>query len=187
VRDERFPWPLGALLVLLIVGGIGFWLGSSSVAPVIVPVAAPAPIQTAPVYPTYAPQSGGFPIFGLLFGLFVLFVIFKVIRHAVWSASYGGGHSHRRGYGHGPRRSRDRRGWEASDAAESTATWPRGRAFWANKDVPPMVDEMFQRWHSRMHTDPHPGVDETQGAAPDAGQPAKEDDAGSLTLPATEP
>ena len=37
VREERFPWGLGAILVLVIVGGIGFWLGSSSVAPVIVP------------------------------------------------------------------------------------------------------------------------------------------------------
>jgi hypothetical protein len=178
VRDERFPWPLGALLVILIVGGLGFWLGSSSVAPVIVPVAAPAPVQTAPVYPAYAPQGGGFPIFGLLFGLFVLFVIFKVIRHAAWSGAYG----------HGRGMARGRRGWYAADTdtadpsatGATGATWPRGRAFWANKDVPPMVDEMFQRWHARMHTDAPP--------TPDAGtgQLHKDDD-GGLTIPLTEP
>ena len=123
VREQRFPWGLGAILVLVIVGGIGFWLGSSSVAPVIVPVAAPAPAPVAPVtpvYPTYpayvAPHGGGFPLIGLLFGLIALVFIVKIARRAAWAASHdwagpaggpgwGGAHGRsryaRHGDGHG--------------------------------------------------------------------------------------
>jgi hypothetical protein len=140
VREERFPWGLGAILALLIVGGVGFWLGSSSVAPVIVTVPAPAPVApVAPVYPTYAPQgAGGFPFFGLIFGLIFFVVIFKLIRRAAWSAGHGsygsqgyggpgyGGHGYGRRGGH---RNHGDRGWydasagQARDPNSSGSTW----------------------------------------------------------------
>jgi hypothetical protein len=208
VREERFPWGLGVILVLVIVGGVGFWLGSSSVAPVVVPVAAPvvpAPAPVAPVYPTYAPHGGGFPLIPLIFGLIFLAVIFKFVRHAAWSANqrgawpaggpggpwtYGGSrgrHGHGRAwYGHG---------WDADDQSgqrftgttagqtpeeSQTTRPPKARDFWNRREVPPMVDEMFQRWHSRMHAD--------TTSAPDAESASNEtNEAGSLTLPPKEP
>lgn len=139
MREERFPWGLGAILVLVIVGGIGFWLGSSSVSPVIVPVAAPvapAPAPVTPVYPTYAPHDGGFPFFPFFLGLIFLFVIFKFVRRAAWASHsggqgwYGGGPGAWGGHG---------RGWRVPES-EKSSTAP-----------PPMADEMFQRWHARMH------------------------------------
>jgi hypothetical protein len=223
VREERFPWGLGVVLVLVIVGGIGFWLGSSSVAPVVVPVAAPvapAPVPVTPVYPTYAPHGGGFPLFPLFFGLIFLAVIFKFVRHAAWGGSqrggwaasgpggggpwnYGGSRG-RHGHGHGSHG----HGWDTdeqsgqsvtdTDAGEAAEEGPRGasrasggprgawtqggskaRDFWNSREVPPMVDEMFQRWHSRMHA-------ETK-SSPDVESASNEtNDAGSLTLPAKE-
>ena len=240
MREERFPWGLGAILVLLIVGGIGFWLGSSSVAPVIVPVTAPvapAPAPVTPVYPApaYAPHGGGFPLIPFFFGLIFLVVIFKVIRHAAWGgyqrsgAWSGTGPAGPRGRGSwggdqgGPRgRHRHGHGWygpawnddvddsvtqppmqrtapepnssqettpaasTASDAASGQARrgWPDGmakaREFWNSRDVPPMVDEMFQRWHSRMHE----ASTATESTAPATDEPA---DGGSLDLPPSDP
>ncbi len=186
MREERFPWALGVILVLVIVGGIGFWLGSSSVAPVIVPVAAPvvpAPAPVTPVYPTYPSNGGGFPLFPLFFGLIFLFVVFKVIRHAAWSGyqrvgwsdGVPGGPAGPGGF-RGPRgQHRGGRGWYASGW---DVDQPRGQS----RDVPPMVDEMFQRWHSRMH-----GGTSAQ-AQPDANATtAAERDDGSLDLPDAPP
>ena len=210
MREERFPWGLGAILVLVIVGGIGFWLGSSSVAPVIVPVAAPvapAPAPVTPVYPTYAPHGGGFPLFPVFFGLIFLVVAFKFAKRAAW-ASHAGGTASRGGPGAwaGHSRGRHGRGWYGPDAdaphmqpdsepTEPTSSaagnastgssrqgrggWPdgmsRARDFWNSRDVPPMVDEMFQRWHARMHGEPSPES---------STEPAKESsEAGSLELP----
>jgi hypothetical protein len=152
VREERFPWGLGAILVLVIVGGIGFWLGSSSVTPVIVPVAAPvapAPAPVTPVYPTYVPQGGGFPLIPLFFGLFFLFVIFKVMRRAAWASHAGGPGSFA-----GPRT------WNNRNRGH-------GRAWYGPEQN---NDEMFQRWHSRMHSesaiqsDGEAATDESHGA-----------------------
>jgi len=209
VREERFPWGLGAILVLVIVAGIGFWLGSSSVAPVIVSVpapVAPAPAPVTPVYPTYVPHGGGFPLFPLVFGLIFVVVAVKFVRRASWashaggSGSYGGPGpwnrhgrgSHGRGwYGPGwgadqPQPQSNRESAEASSdpttgsSSQRPGGWPEGmskaRDFWNSRDVPPMVDEMFRRWHSRMHDQPgaesasEPGKDEPNGS-------------GSLNLP----
>jgi len=217
VREERFPWGLGVVLVLVIVGGIGFWLGSSSVAPVVVPVAAPvapAPVPVTPVYPAYAPHGGGFPLIPLFFGLIFLAVIFKFVRHAAWSGSQRGGWaasgpSGPWNYGGSHRRNNHGRGWHGqgwdsdetntesvrdSDASETAddrpgaasgpargarGPWPKGRSkardFWNSREVPPMVDEMFQRWHSRMHA-------ETKAAADAESASNQTNDAGSLTL-----
>lgn len=54
VRYSRFPWVLGAFRVILIVGGIGFWLGAGSV---VGQVAAPVAGATV-VYPSYGFHSG---------------------------------------------------------------------------------------------------------------------------------
>src|SRR3954471_3419562 len=119
VREERFPWGLGVVLVLVIVGGIGFWLGSSSVAPGVrsggAPVAA-APLPVTPVYPAYAPHGGGFPLIPLFFGRIFLAVIFKFVRHAAWSGSQRGGWaasgpSGPWNYGGSHRRNNHGRGW----------------------------------------------------------------------------
>jgi len=52
----------------------------------------------------------------------------------------------------------------------------KARDFWNSRDVPPMVDEMFRRWHSRMHDQP---------ATESAGESTKDEpkDSGSLNLP----
>ena len=127
VREERFPWGLGAILVLAIVGGIGFWVGSSSVAPVIVPVAAPvapapvAPAPVTPIYPAYAPHGGGFPLFPLFFGLIFLVVIFKFVRHAAWGGYQRGGPWSGGGPGGAPRRRRAALGRAVSAAAAHAA------------------------------------------------------------------
>src|SRR3954468_7315435 len=192
VREERFPWGLGVILVLVIVGGIGFWLGSSSVAPVVVPVAAPVaqvPAPVTPVYPAYAPHGGGFPLFPLFFGLIFLAVIFKFVRHAAWSANRRGGwpaggpgapwtYGGSRGR-HGRRRAWYGHGWDsdeqggqsfsdptASQAPEQSHRTASSKAcdFWNSREVPPMVDEMFQRWHSRMHAETKPGPDAESGS-----------------------
>jgi len=126
MREQRFPWGPGAILVLVIVGGIGFWLGSSSVAPVIVPVAAPvAPAPVTPVVPTYpayppyaVPHGGGFPIFGLIFGLIVLAVIFKIARRAMWAGATGGpgwGGPNGSAWGRHPRHRGASRRWSNDD------------------------------------------------------------------------
>jgi hypothetical protein len=217
VREERFPWGLGAILVLVIVGGIGFWLGSSSVAPVIVSVAAPvapAPAPVTPVYPTYVPHGGGFPLFPLFFGLIFLVVAFKFVRRAAWAShaggpgSYGGpgpwgGHSRGRRdrgwYGPGPdadapqTQPDSERAESMSSSSSGAATgntrqrrggWPDGmskaRDYWNGRDVPPMVDEMFQRWHARMHGEPAPES---------STEPTKDETTagGSLNLPPSDP
>jgi hypothetical protein len=83
---RSFPWVIGALLVVLFVGGIGFWLGASA-APAAVPVAATA---AAPV--VYAGGwHFGFPFFGFFFFLLIMFVIFGIIRRAAWGHRGGPG------------------------------------------------------------------------------------------------
>jgi hypothetical protein len=192
VREERFPWGLGAILVLLVVGGIGFWLGSSSVAPVIVPVAAPAApvVPTAPAYPTYvAPHGGGFPLIGLFFGLIVLVVVVKVVRHAAWAGNQRGP-GFGAGWG-GPSWAAGSGGQGRGSARnEPPSGWSRRRGSWAAGDVPPMVDEMFQRWHSRMHgqltSEPgEPAADRVADESHDRSADAKDADTPNDDPPST--
>ena len=202
MREERFPWALGAILVLAIVGGIGFWVGSSSVAPVIVPVAAPvapapvAPAPVTPIYPAYAPHGGGFSLFPLFFGLIGLVVIVKAVRHAAWSGYQRGGPWSGGGPGGQPagmgdfssRGNRSRhhrsRGWygPGSTTDDSTAQAASDTGRWTGRDVPPMVDEMFQRWHGRMHA---AQSSETVGQSEAPSASPTEDDGGSLNIPPT--
>ena len=128
---RSFPWVIGAALVVLIAGGIGYWLGvGANVATVAAPVAG------TPV--VYGFHWFGFPFFGFFFFLLFLFLIFAVIRRVAmgrrvgpgWYGPGPGGHGHSHGfYGPGPR------GWNGTD-------------------VPPVADEMLQRWHRQAHGGP---------------------------------
>ncbi|MEA2622052.1 MAG: hypothetical protein QOH61_962 [Chloroflexota bacterium] len=86
--------------------------------------------------------GGGFGLFGLLLGIFFLFLIFGAIRRAAWG--WGGGRGHA-GYGHGPG-GWGRGPWSGGGKGGDTE---RGGA-----SVPPFVDGMLQDWHQRAHTDP---------------------------------
>jgi hypothetical protein len=128
-KVRNFPWVVGALLVLLFVGGIGFWLGVGA-APASVPVAATA-AGTPVVYA--GGWHFGFP-FGFFIFLFFMFVIFGIVRRAAW----GGGRG------------------------------PRGYGYrWSGKDVPPVADEMLDRWHARAHRPPPPPEDPSSLRIPD--------------------
>ena len=114
---------LGAVLLALIAGGIGFALGVGAGTTV-----APA---GAPVAYGWHWFGFGFPFFGLIFGLLFLFLIFALIRRAVW----GGRGWHGHGYGYGP----------------SYGPGQGGRYGWDGKSVPPFADEMLRNWHSQAH------------------------------------
>ena len=88
---------------------------------------------TAVAYPAYGWGFGfGFPFFGLFFGLIFLFIVFGILRRVIW----GGGHRDwGDGHGYGPR-GYGRRGWPG------------------DKPLPPMADEMLQRWHRDAHGEP---------------------------------
>ena len=93
LKVRNFPWVIGALLVVLFAGGIGFWLGVGANA---VPVA--APVAGTPVVYAGGWHGFGFPFFGFFFFLFFMFVIFGIIRRVAW-----GGRGPGRGlYGSGP-------------------------------------------------------------------------------------
>jgi len=80
----------------------------------------------AVVYPGWG-FGFGFPFFGLIFGILFFVLIFALIRRAAW-----GGY---RGYGPG--------GW--------------GRhAGWEGRSMPPMADEMLERWHRQKHGESEP-------------------------------
>ena len=81
------------------------------------------------VYPGWG-FGFGFPFFGLIFGILLFVLIFGLIRRAAW----GGHPGYRRGmYGPG--------GWG-----------PRGG--WDGHSLPPMADEMLERWHRQKHGEP---------------------------------
>jgi hypothetical protein len=131
---RSFPWVIGALLVVLIAGGIGFFVGAGSS---VATVAAPA-TGTAVVYGWH---WFGFPFFGFFFFLFFMFLIFAVIRRVAWGRRGGpgwygpGGSGHSYGYGQ---------------------KGGRGPSGWNGNDIPPMADDMLQRWHRRAHGEPEP-------------------------------
>jgi hypothetical protein len=130
---RNFPWVIGAFLVLLIAGGIGFWLGVG---------AAPAQV-VAPVAGTPVVYAGGwhgfgfgFPFFEVFFFVLFVLILFGIVRRAVWGR--GGGSRHY-GPGFGAGRGFDRR-WDG--------------------DVPPMADDMLQRWHRKAHGEPEPDANQ---------------------------
>ena len=133
IKVRSFPWGIGALLVVLIAGGIGFWLGAGSS---VATVAAPA--ASAPV--VYGFHWFGFPFFGFFFFLLFLFVIFAVIRRVAWGRRGGPGW-----YGHG---------YGAGYSQNSGWKGGPGPGGWNGRDIPPMADDMLQRWHRRAHGEP---------------------------------
>ena len=118
-----FMWFFGLLLVGLIGGAIGYNIGIS---------ANLAAAGTAVAVPVYGWGFGfGFPIFGLIFGIFFLFLVFGLIGRM----AFGRG----RGWGYGG----------------PGGPWA-GRHGWDGKTVPPPADEMLQRWHRQAHGEEQP-------------------------------
>jgi hypothetical protein len=103
--------------------------------------------------------GGGFPLFGLLFGLFFLFLIFGLIRRAAWG--WGGGRGHYAGYGHA-RGGWGRGPWGGSDSEHTGAA----------KDVPPFVDGMLKDWHRQAHDQPRSSTAGTDAPPPASGGPS---------------
>jgi hypothetical protein len=107
----RFMGLFGALAVLviaLVAGAIGYSLGIG--ANIATNGTAVAPV----VYPFFGWGFGLFHIFGFIFFLILLFVIFGAIRRAAFGA-------HQRGYGHGYGPG----GWWRSGADDAFERWHR--------------------------------------------------------------
>ena len=158
---------IGAALVVLIAGGIGYWLGvGANVATVA------APVATTPV--VYGFHWFGFPFFGFFFFLLFLFVIFAVIRRVAMGRRVGPGW-----YGPGPGGA----GSGSHGHGYYGGPGPRG---WNGQDIPPMADDMLQRWHRQAHGAasaagagcPEPG--RTDG--PRQARPARPPDIGAGTM-----
>ncbi len=139
---RSFPWAIGALLVVLIAGGVGFFLGVGT------NVATVAPVAGTPV--VYGWHFFGFPFFGFFFFLLFIFLILAVLRRVV-----GGGH-------------RDR-GWYGAGHGHYGTGTPGGRPNWDSKDIPPMADDMLERWHSRAHGTPEPSASSAPPSPPQQG------------------
>ena len=88
MRAFGFISVIVAALVALAAGVIGYNLGIGT-------QVAASGTATAVAYPMWGFGFGWHPFFGLLFGILFLFLIFALIRRAVW-----GGRG--RGYGYGP-------------------------------------------------------------------------------------
>ncbi|HEY5488791.1 MAG TPA: hypothetical protein VIK00_03050 [Candidatus Limnocylindrales bacterium] len=129
---------IGVVLLALIAGGIGFGMGAAQVAP-----AAAGSV----VYPAVGWHwfGFGFPFFGLIFGLLFLFLIFGLVRRAIWGGRGWHGYGHGYGPGYGPR-----------------SFGPGGRQGWDGTTVPPFVDEMLKNWHRQAHGEDTPATDPTQ-------------------------
>jgi hypothetical protein len=85
-----FARSLAILLVLGLVGLVGYQIGISQQIATAAPGVAPA---LAPVAYGYYPWHFGFGFFGLLFPLFFLFIFFGLIRAAFGGGrGWGGGH-----------------------------------------------------------------------------------------------
>ena len=135
---------IGVVLIALVAGGIGFGLGAAQVAPAAV---------GAPVAYGWHWFGFGFPFFGLIFGLLFLFLIFGLVRRAIWGGRGWHHYGHGYGPGYGPR-----------------SFGPSDRPGWDGKSVPPFADEMLKNWHSQAHgeqasmnpSQPGQGTDPTQ-------------------------
>jgi hypothetical protein len=138
---------LVALLIAGVAGVIGYNWGYSAGL-----INTAAANGSAVVYAPGYGWGGGFGFFGLVFGIFFLFLIFGLIRRAAWG---GGGRSHHAGYGRG------RGGWGGGPWGDSDAD-QRGAA----TDVPPFVDGMLRDWHRKAHDQPGSST-----AGPDAQRP----------------
>jgi hypothetical protein len=90
-----FARSLAVLIILGVVGLIGYQIGIGQ------NIAAQLPAAGAPVAYYGYPYHFGFGFLGFLFPLFFLFLIFGLLRAAMWGGrGWGGGHKY--GYGRGP-------------------------------------------------------------------------------------
>jgi hypothetical protein len=94
--------------------------------------------------------------FGILIGLFFLFILFGIIRAAFFGGRGGWGHhGDRHGYGWGP-------GWDKGDGPGGHGSWRSDR------------DSRIAEWHRRLH-------DEEGGSTAPGGSPASGGTAGGLS------
>jgi hypothetical protein len=149
---RSFGW-LGAILALMLIlvaGGIGFAIGTSSV----IPVDAAGAVVTAPVAWGWHGWGFGapfFPFFGLLFVILLFVFIGGIARRAAWGGPRGGG----------PR-------WDGPRFAAG----PWGAGPWGPDD--PRA-RMFEEWHRQAHGGPSAGqsvggpseAPSTSGSSPD--------------------
>lgn len=126
---------LGTLLVALVAGVIGYNLGLGANVATVATTTG-----AAVVYPGWG-FGFGFPLFGLIFAILFFVLIFGLIRRAAWGGHRGYGPT---GYGPG--------GWGH-------------RGGWDGRSMPPMADEMLERWHRQKHGDSEP-TDQTRSPSP---------------------
>jgi hypothetical protein len=124
MRAFGFIGVLGTLLIALVAGAIGYNLGLGANVASVVTTTG-----TAVVYPGWG-FGFGFPFFGFIFAILFFVLIFDLIRRAAW-----GGH---RGYGPG---------------GFGPGGWGH-RGGWDGRSMPPMADEMLERWHRQKHGEP---------------------------------
>lgn len=135
MRAFGFIGVLATLLIALVAGVIGYSLGLGA------NVASVASATgTTVVYPGWG-FGFGFPFFGFIFAILFLVLIFGLIRRAAW-----GGH---RGYGAG---------------GYGPGGWGH-RGGWDGRSLPPMADEMLERWHRQKHGEPDT-TDPTRSSSP---------------------
>jgi hypothetical protein len=126
MRAFGFIGVLATLLIALVAGVIGYNLGlGANVASVATTGGATV------VYPGWG-FGFGFPFFGFIFAILFFVLIFGLIRRAAW-----GGH---RGSGFGP-------------GGYGPGGWGH-RGGWDGRSMPPMADEMLERWHRQKHGEP---------------------------------
>jgi hypothetical protein len=152
---QRFGF-LGLLATLLIAGVagvIGYNWGYSA------GLASAAADGATVVYAPGFGWGGGFGFFGLIFGLILVFVIFGVVRRAIFGWG-GSARSGAYGYGHGPW------GYGRWSADARTGTQPGSdRA----ASVPPFVEGMLKDWHRQAHDQAGPTTD---ASTPPSGGPS---------------
>jgi hypothetical protein len=125
----------GLILLAAIVGIAFFAYQAGAMHGAAANIQLPATGNGMPFYPHFWHPFFGFGIFGLLFGFFLLVLVFGAMRRLIFGPRWGWRHM-----GQGPMGSRMGHG-----------PWSEG--------VPPM----FAEWHRRAHANPEEPVDKKTG------------------------
>jgi len=126
------------VLFALLVGGIGYAIGTSTTATAV--AVAPAP---GVIYPVYAHWGFGlwFP-FGILFFFLFIGLLFAAFRPRRWNNGNGGPG--------GPGWYGPRGGWGSDASAPVDPNDPRVQN-WVSTSVPPAMQAAFESWHRQQH------------------------------------
>lgn len=144
----------GFLATLIVVGllvGVGAGIYQAGIAQGVVDAGRFPAGATVPVN-GYGYGWHGPDVFGILFGLFFLFILFGIIRAAFFGGRGGWGHrgGYRGGYGWGP-------GWDKGDGpSEGPTSWRADR------------DSRIADWHRKLHEEEtgSTGAGGSPGASP---------------------